>query len=155
MIRARDGLIDGVNDAAVRLLGYDREELRAGKVFEGEIWEDSGRRADLARTAVLTREPKRAELVLRTRGGDRRLVAACFEAIELREEIHILITVRVLPDLMTAPGVPARGRRADDRVGEELADWFFEALRQGEPKQAEAVADEALDRGVDVAGVDT
>ncbi len=151
MTRARDGLIDEVNDAAVRLLGYDREDVRAGKVFEGEIWEDSGRRDEVVQTAVVTREPQRAELVLRTRSGDRRLAAARFEAIELREEIHILITVRVLPNRLT----PVRGRRADDRVGGELADRFLEALRRGEPKAAEAAADEALDCGVDVAGVHT
>jgi DNA-binding transcriptional LysR family regulator len=37
MTRARDGLINEVNDAAVRLLGYDREDLRGREVFEEEI----------------------------------------------------------------------------------------------------------------------
>jgi diguanylate cyclase (GGDEF)-like protein/PAS domain S-box-containing protein len=155
MTRARDGLINEVNDAAVRLLGYDREDVRGRRASEKEIWEDSGRRDELVQTAVLTGEPQHAELVLRTRNGVRRLVAARFEAIELREEIHILITVRVLPNLLIPPGAPLGGRRGDDRSGEELAERFFEALRRGEPKAAEAVADEALDRGLDVAAVHT
>jgi diguanylate cyclase (GGDEF)-like protein/PAS domain S-box-containing protein len=153
--RAQDGLIDEVNDAAVRLLGYDRDDVRGGKVSEVEIWEDSARRDELVHAAVLSREPQRAELVLRARGGDRRLVTARFEAIELREEIHVLITIRALPKLLSAPGVGVGGARGKDRVGEELADRFLEALWRGEPKAAEAVADEALDRGVDVAAVHT
>ena len=155
MTRARDGLINEVNDAAVRLLGYDRQDLRGRQVFEEEIWEESARRDELVHAAVLAREPQRGELVLRTRGGDRRLVAARFEAIELREEIHVLITIRALPKLLSAPGVGVGGARATDRVGEQLADRFLEALGKGEPKAAEAVADEALDRGLDVAGVHT
>jgi PAS domain S-box-containing protein len=72
MSRARDGLIYEVNDAAVRLLGYDREELRGRTVFEVDLWQDPRRRNELVKAAALTREPQQAELVLRTRSGDRR-----------------------------------------------------------------------------------
>jgi diguanylate cyclase (GGDEF)-like protein len=40
-------------------------------------------------------------------------------------------------------------------VSEGLTARFLEALRRGEPRAAEAVADEALDRGLDVAAVHT
>ena len=155
MSRARDGLIYEVNDAAVRLLGYDREELRGRTVFEVDLWQDPRRRGELVKAAALTREPQQAELVLRTRSGDRRLVAARFEAIELREEIHVLLTIRAVANVFSAPGAVAEGRCSSDRLGDELAGRFLEALRRGEPQAAEAVADDALDLGVDVAAIHT
>ena len=83
--RADDGLIYELNDAAVELFGYDQYELRGRTVFEVDLWEDPDGRNACVQRAISTCEPQQARLVLRTRDGSRRLVAARFEAIELHD----------------------------------------------------------------------
>jgi len=153
--RADDGLIYELNDAAVELLGYDPHELRGRTVFEVDLWEDLDCRNACVQRAISTREPQQARLVLRTRDGGRRRVAARFEAIDLHDTVHVLLTIHDLPGFSaTVGGGPGR-RRAGDRLDENLESGFLDALARGDPKAAEAVADDALGRGVDVAAVHT
>ncbi len=152
--RADDGLIYEINDAAVKLLGYDQDELRGRTVFEVELWEDTDCRNACVQRAISTREPQHARLVLRTRDGGRRLVAARFEAIDLHETVHMLLTINDLPAF--SPTIEVSARRGDrDRLDKSLEIGFLDALARGDPKAAEAVADDALERGADVAAVHT
>jgi len=92
--RASDGLIHEINDAAVRLLGYDQHAIRGRSAFEVDLWEEPDRRNHHVQQAIATRQPQEARLVIRTRTGDHRAVRARFEAIELRDTIHVLVTIR-------------------------------------------------------------
>ncbi|MGA2928897.1 MAG: cobalamin-dependent protein [Solirubrobacteraceae bacterium] len=153
LTRAEDGLIYEVNDAAAQLLGLVQEQLRGQTVFEVDLWEDKRRRDEYVQRAVATRTPQEGELVVHGHGSNPRLVCARFEALELRDQVHILVTIRCLSER------GARQRRgpvragANGRLGEQSPARFLEALRRGEPASAEAVADDALDRGLDVAAI--
>ena len=147
LTRVEDGLIHEVNDAAVRLLGYQQGDLRGRKADELQIWEDIGLRDECVRLAVSNRQAQHAELVLRTRDRERLLVAARFEAVELRGTAHILVTLRELRNLSSSTAGAAARRRATDLVDDTLATGFLDALRRGAPKDAEAAADAVLDQG--------
>jgi len=152
--RADDGMIYELNDAAVELLGYDQDELRGRTVFEVDLWEDLDCHNACVQRAISTRKAQRARLVLRTRDGDSRLVAARFEAVDLHDTVHILLTIHDLPGFSASAGGAGR-RRAGDQLDKNLQIRFLDALARGDPKAAEAVADDALGRGVDVAAVHT
>ncbi len=154
LTRVEDGLIREVNDAAVRLLGYQQRDLRGRLAPEVQVWDDIGLRDECVRRAVSSREPQHAELVVRARGGHRLLVAARFEAVELGGSTHVLVTLRELRRLDSV-ATPVARRRADELVEEQLAASFFEALCRGVPTQAEAAAEAALDQGFGVAAVHT
>lgn len=128
MTRVEDGLIHELNDAAEGLLGYARDELRGRTALDVDLWEDARRRDECVQLAVSTRTPQKAELVLRTRAGDRRVVAARFEAIELHNTVHVLVMLRDVPN-RSAAGRTTNRRRFNGRADEELAARFFEALR--------------------------
>ena len=152
--RADDGLIYEINDAAVKLLGYDQDELRGRTVFEVDLWEDVDCRNACVQRAISTRVPQQARLVLRTHDGDRRVVAARFEAIDLHQTVHVLLTIHESPEFSATGGGPGR-RRTGDRLDQNLGTGFLDALARGDPKAAEAIADDALVQGVDIAAVHT
>ena len=155
LIRPEDGLIHEINDAAVRLLGYEQRDLRGRTAREINVWEDVGRRDECVQLAVSTGEPQQAELVLRTRSGERLLAAVRFDAIELRDGIRVLVTSRKLRSLTSSAAVAVAGRRAGEHLDKKLVSRFSEALRAGMGKAAVAAADEALDAGAGVAAVHT
>jgi PAS domain S-box-containing protein len=92
--RASDGLIHEINDAAVRLLGYDQHAIRGRSAFEVDLWQQPDRRNHHVQQAITTRQPQQARLVIRTRTGKHHAVSARFEAIELRHTMHVLVTIR-------------------------------------------------------------
>ena len=92
--RASDGLIHEINDAAVRLLGYDQHAIRGRSAFEVDLWQDPDRRNHQVQQAITARQPQQARLIIRTRTGKHLAVTARFEAIELRDTIHVLVTLR-------------------------------------------------------------
>ena len=92
--RASDGLIHEINDAAVRLLGYDQHALRGRSAFEVDLWQEPHRRDHHVQQAIATRQPQHARLGIRTRTGEHHTVKARFEAIELSDTIHVLVTIR-------------------------------------------------------------
>ena len=102
-----------------------------------------------------TREPQHAELVLRTRTGERRLVAARWEAIELHDTVYVLASLRELRNLSSGPAPTGAPRDASGLIDRSLATRFSEALRRGARNEAEAAVDAALDRGVDIAAIHT
>ncbi len=78
-----------------------------------------------------------------------------FEAVDLHDTVHILLTIHDSPGYnATLGGGPGR-RSAGDQLDKNLQIRFLDALTRGDPKAAEAVADDALERGADVAAVHT
>jgi PAS domain S-box-containing protein len=148
--RAQDGLIHEVNEAAVCLLGYEQEELRGRTVSDVDLWEAIGSRDEGVQQAIATQEPERTELVLRTRTGERRRVAARFEAIHLRGALHLLITISELPGASVGTKVAGGHRAIIQRLEAELEPRFLDALRHGEAISAEAAANDALAQGADL-----
>ena len=116
-------------------------------MFEVDLWEDVDCRNACVERAISTRQPQQARLVLRTRDGHRHSVAARFEAIDLHDTVHVLLTIHDLPGFSPTVGGGRGRRRAGDRLDQELEVRFLEALARGDPKAAEAVADDALGRG--------
>ncbi len=157
LIRPEDGLIHEINDAAVRLLGYEQGELRGRTAREINIWEDIGRRDECVQLAISTGEPQQAELVLRTRAGERLLAAVRFDAIELQDGVRVLVTSRKLRSLTSsaAAAVAVAGRPAVERLDKNLVACFSEALRAGVGKAALAAADAAIDAGAGIAALHT
>ena len=155
LIRPEDGLIHEINDAAVRLLGYEQQDLRGRTAREIKVWEDIDRRDECVQLAISTGEPQQAELVLRTRTGERLLAAVRFDAIELRDGVRVLVTSRKLRSLTSSPAVAVAGRRDGERLDTQLVAGFSEALRAGVGTAAVAAADAALDAGANIAAVHT
>ncbi len=151
--RAQDGRIYEINEAAERLLGYRQEDLREQKIFEAELWEDARKRDEVVGAAIATRIAQRADLVLQARTGSRRLVVARFEAIELRDQVHVLVTIQDAPLAAGAAAVMVDSPGADSALDQHATARFLEALRRGECDVAESIVDDALDRGIETAAV--
>jgi PAS domain S-box-containing protein len=155
LIGPEDGVIHEINDAAASLFGYEQEHLRGLTVLETDLW-DQPERADASIEAALAGgEPQHTELVLRTRAGVRRLVAARFEVIKVRECTYLLVTVRDCCETPAAAPYAANGSSRPNEVDRELADQFLDALRNGGSEIAQGVARAAITAGLDLADVHT
>lgn len=155
LIGPDDGLIFEINDAAARLCGYEQDELRGRTVRDTDLWDQPERADEAIAGALAGEETQLTELVLRTRDGDRRLVAARFEAVRIGDRTYLLATVR---DCWFAPGgLGHSGDRSDvadvDEVDRELADRFLDALRHGGSEIAQSVVHAAVGAGFDLADI--
>jgi PAS domain S-box-containing protein len=92
--RASDGLIHEINDAAVRLTGYDQQTIRGRSAFEVDLWQEPDRRNHHVQEAITSGQPQQATLVIRTRTGEQLPVDVRFEAIDLHDAIHLVTSLR-------------------------------------------------------------
>ena len=89
--QADDGLVCEINDAAVRLTGYQQAEVRGRCVTELNLWADIETRNDLVERALATRQPQEGELVILTKARRRQRVRGRFQAIELHATVYMLL----------------------------------------------------------------
>ena len=169
LIGAEDGLVYEINDSAARLTGYHQDEMRGMTVLQAALWEEPERCDECVRAAIISDQPQHAELVLRTRAGHRRLVAARFDVIKLRGRVYLLVTLQDVWDVLAAVADGADDRSvssvssvsngsngSNNRNGggdRGLADLYLVALRDGSEPAAQAVARKALAAGLDLADV--
>ncbi len=160
LIGADDGLVHEINDAAACLTGYHQDEMRGMTVLEAGLWEEPERCEECVRAAITSDQPQHAELVLRTRAGHRRLVAARIEVIKLRGRLYLLVTLQDLWDAPVRVADAADDHGATNGNGDGngsgvrgLADRYLAALRDGCGDAAHAAARRALEDGLDLADV--
>lgn len=93
--KAEHSLVCDINDAAVRLTGYEQDEVRGRHVTELKLWADLDARNDLVRQAIATGTPQAGDLLLIDKHGTTHPVRGRFEAIELHRTTYVVVTLKV------------------------------------------------------------
>ncbi len=88
--RAEDGLVCEINDAAVRLTGYQQAEVRGRAVTDVKLWADMGARDALVARALASQSPQHGELVAVTKSGEQRRALCSLRTVELHGERYLL-----------------------------------------------------------------
>lgn len=127
-----DGRILDVNDAYCQLIGYRREELIGQTTLGLGLWADP---ADRQRVFELFRRDGRVrdfELVLRTRAGDLRYLAASFEATRLNGKDCFISTAIDITERRQASIALAERERLFRHVTRMTSDLFYTCERDAE-----------------------
>jgi PAS domain S-box-containing protein len=96
MTRADDSMMCEINEAGVRLIGYEQREIRGQLVAELNLWDEIERRNELVRRTLATGEPQQGELTIITKQGERQPVRARFQPVELRGIRYLLVMLELL-----------------------------------------------------------
>ncbi|MEP6988037.1 MAG: PAS domain-containing protein, partial [Chloroflexota bacterium] len=88
--RLKDGQIVDINDAFLKLLGYEREALIGYSVSELNLWAFPEKRFDVTKTITEKGHIHTFEMQARTKSGELRYLLESAELIDLGDEAHIV-----------------------------------------------------------------
>ncbi|MBA3871847.1 MAG: PAS domain S-box protein [Anaerolineae bacterium] len=89
--RLKDGQIVDINDAFLKLLGYEREALIGYSVSELNLWAFPEKRFDVTKTITEKGHIHTFEMQARTKSGELRYLLESAELIDLGDEAHIVV----------------------------------------------------------------
>lgn len=96
--RLRDGILVGVNDAWLEMLGYEREEVIGRTRSELNIWVDLVERDALSKRIAVTGSVRNIEIHYRRKTGEHLVVFGAAEIIEIGGERYTLGTAFDISD---------------------------------------------------------
>lgn len=97
-----DGRFVEVNEAWLRMTGYERDEVIGRSAFELGLWEDPGERATLVELLERGESVSGMPMRLRSKSGEVRDLLITFDRIALGTEPHMLSVCRDVTDLRVA-----------------------------------------------------
>lgn len=97
-----EGRITQVNEAWTELVGYTREETLGKSASDLGLYQDPRQRGRLHRAFASGEKVRAAEVGIRTKSGESRVVSASADQIEIGGAVHILVTIEEISNRKAA-----------------------------------------------------